>query len=106
MQGERADDLREIEEREGQSPRAQGGAGVARDVGEQSREAAEVNGDQADFYFRKGRTPEDTQSNLWYIVRWKDRPGHSSAVSREPAGVDGTTWGRIKLLFRPTGPAA
>lgn len=58
-----------------------------------------IDGQKQRFFFRKGRTPEDTESEIWYIVEWRDF-GNAQAPGRTSEGllVEPTTWSRIKSL--------
>jgi hypothetical protein len=69
----------------------------------------QVNGAQADFYFRRGRDAED-DSGLWYVVNWRDRPflypGAGEMFGTSPgapvsSAIEGTTWGAIKAIYYP-----
>jgi len=60
------------------------------------------------FYFRQGRTPDDTGDTRWYITQWDDlgRPNgaigrqrlHAQADPNHPLPVYEINWTEIKLL--------
>lgn len=75
-----------------------------------------VEGDAQDFYFRRGRTPQDTlaaspTAQKWYLVEWRDlgdtaAPGVVAARAAGPAPVSPRpavaplTWGDLKAIYQ------
>lgn len=59
-----------------------------------------IDGQRQRFYFRKGRTMQDTDSDTWYIIEWRDY-GVQGAPSTSAArtAVESTTWGAIKAHY-------
>ncbi len=68
-----------------------------------------VDGQQNDFYFRKGKSAADTLSGsataqFYHLVEWRDfGVGRSAAPD---VLIESTTWGRIKALYRKGEPLA
>lgn len=64
-----------------------------------------VDGDEQQFYFRKGRTPADTlassaTSKEWYLVEWHDLAHPSlSAGGANSAVSKASTWSNLKALY-------
>jgi hypothetical protein len=72
--------------------------------GEEEGTTILVEGQEIQFYFRKGKTEDDTlassaTSGKYFIVRWEDFgiPGATSIFSNATVPA---TWGRVKAMFR------
>lgn len=73
-----------------------------------------VEGNAQDFYFRRGRTPQDTlaaspTAQKWYLVEWRDlgdtaapAAGASASMSQMPPHptVASLTWGSLKAIYQ------